>query len=175
MTDHFVDIVDENDQVVGKELKSKKPELNFISRTVSVFIVNSKNKISVCRRGHHKKNDPNVYDVSAYGNVVAGESCEQAAKRELLEELGIDCPLIFLDKYYREIDKNGQKTSKIFCSIFLGKSDQEPRLNHELSEFKWLNFTELKDKLENDSADYCPGLKDDFTKVKNELLNYLEA
>ena len=45
MADHYVDIVNENDEVIGKELKSKKPELNFVSRVVAIM-VKDKLKIS---------------------------------------------------------------------------------------------------------------------------------
>jgi hypothetical protein len=41
MADHYVDIVNENDEVIGKELKSRKPELNFISRVVAVLVKDS--------------------------------------------------------------------------------------------------------------------------------------
>ena len=169
MIDEYIDVVNEKDEVVGSELKSSKKDKNFISRTVAIFVYDNDKKFLICKRGPHKKNDPNLYDVSAYGNVMAGESCEQAARRELLEEVGIDCSLDFLDKYYREIDSNGKKVSKIFCSIFLGRSDQKPKLNHELSGFKRLDFKEIEKEFRDNPEEYCQGFKDDFAKVKSVL------
>lgn len=169
MAEEYIDIVNGKDEVVGKDLKSSKKIKNFISRTASVLICNSRGQFLTCKRGPHKKNDPNVYDVSAYGNVMAGENCEQAAKREMLEEVGIDCGLTFLDKYYHEIDNNGEKTAKVFCYIFLGRSDQEPKLNHELVGFKRLTLKELEKEFINKPTDYCDGFKEDIATVRDKL------
>lgn len=173
MADHLVDLVNEKDEVLGQDLKSQKKIKNFISRTVGIFIRNSDGKFLICKRGAHKKNDPNVYDVSAYGNVMAGETYEDAAKRELFEETGITCDLVFLEKYYREVESNGQKHSKNFCAIFFGESDQEPKLNEELSGYKMMNFNDLERAATGESRDYCQGLKDDFNKVREKLLEHI--
>ncbi|MCW3745598.1 NUDIX domain-containing protein [Enterococcus gallinarum] len=41
----------------------------------------------------HKKGWPSYWDYPAGGTVKAGESCYQAAERELLEELGMTLSL----------------------------------------------------------------------------------
>jgi len=168
MTDHFVDVVNEKDEVVGRDLKSQKNIKGFISRTVGVFILNSENKFLVCKRAPHKKNDANLYDLSAYGNVIEGETYEEAAKRELLEELGIECNLRFLDKYYQEV-QNQERTSKFFCGLFLGVSNQEPKLNEELVEARKISFEEIENEIKEKPEIFCQGFKNDFSKVYKKL------
>ena len=89
MADHYVDIVDKKDNVIGKELKSKKKDLGFISRVVAIMIRDSNGKFLVCKRGSHKKIDAEKYDLAAFGNVISGEDYQSAAERELKEELNI--------------------------------------------------------------------------------------
>ena len=64
MSDHYIDIVNENDEVIGKELKSKKPDLNFISRVVAIMVRDSEKKFIVCKRGFYKKVDADKYDLA---------------------------------------------------------------------------------------------------------------
>jgi ADP-ribose pyrophosphatase YjhB (NUDIX family) len=166
MADHYIDIVNEKDEVIGRELKSKKPELGFISRVVAIFVMDSNGKIIVCKRGSHKKIDANKYDLSAFGNVDAGEDYETAAKRELFEETGLVCPVIMLEKFYQENKHNG-KNFKIFCGVFLAKSDEDPKLNHEVVSFKKMDVDEIE--ISKNPDIFCQGFKNDFNKVKDKL------
>jgi len=168
MADHYIDIVDQNDEVIKKELKSKKPELNFISRVVAIIVKNSEGKIIVCKRGSHKKIDADKYDLSAFGNVDSGENYEQAALRELMEETGIKCPLVMLDKFYQENEHNGKKF-KIFCGIFLANSDEEPKLNHELVSFRKMTVEEIEKEMNEAPNNFCQGFRNDFNQVKDKL------
>ncbi len=86
----FFDIVNENDEVIGKikenEQKNIRPnQLRFIN----ILIFNNENKILVPKRSSNRKIFPNCYDFSVGGHVNSGENYEQAAYRELEEELGI--------------------------------------------------------------------------------------
>ncbi len=168
MTDHYINIVNEKDEVIGKELKSKKSQLGFISRVVAVFVRDSSGKIIVCKRGSHKKVDADKYDLSAFGNVDAGENYQQAAERELIEETGIVCPVTMLDKFYQENEHNGKKF-KIFCGVFLAESDKEPKLNHEVVLFRKMTVREIEKEMNENPDDFCQGFRNDFNRVKDKL------
>jgi len=168
MADHLIDIVNENDEVIGSKMKSKKPELGFISRVSVVFVKNSSGKIMICKRGPNKKNDPNKYDLSACGNVDAGETYEQAAARELMEETGIKCQPKMLDKFYQENIHDG-KVFKYFTGIFLAESNEDPRLNQELVSFKRMSVEEIEKEMKETPENFCQGFLRDFNQVKQKL------
>jgi len=168
MADHYIDIVNEKDEVIGKELKSKKPELGFISRVVAIFVQDSNRKIIVCKRGSHKKIDANKYDLSAFGNVDSGENYEQAAARELKEETGLVCHVRMLDKFYQENEHNGKKF-KIFCGVFLANSDEEPKLNHEIVSFRKIAIEDIEKEMNDNPNTFCQGFRNDFNRVKDKL------
>ncbi len=168
MSDHYIDIVNENDEVIGKELKSKKPDLNFISRVVAIMVRDSEKRFIVCKRGSHKKLDADKYDLAACGNVDAGEEYEQAAIRELKEELGIECSVNMLDRFYQENEHKGKKF-KIFCGVFLADTDDIPKLNHELVSFRKMTIEDIEREMEESPDKFCQGFINDFNQVKDKL------
>jgi len=169
MSDHLVDVVDENDNVIGQDFKSQKIAKDFISRVVAILLLDGENNLILCRRADHKINAAGRYDLAAFGNVEAGESYENAAQRELFEELGIKCDLKFLDKFYQEVH-NDDKIYKIFCGVFTGVTDQKLTLNHELVEVKKMPLAEVENDLKNNLQKYCPGFVNDFNQVKDKII-----
>lgn len=57
---------------------------------VHVAIFNSKNEMLIQQRQPFKSGWSNYWDVSVGGSVTAGETSQQGAHRELLEEIGYD-------------------------------------------------------------------------------------
>ena len=86
----YLDLVNENDEVIGKEERDiiyKNGWRNF--RVINIMIFTSDNKIIVPKRSANRRVFPNCYDCSVGGHVSSGETYEHAAYRELEEELGI--------------------------------------------------------------------------------------
>lgn len=87
----FFDIVDEEDKIIGRissQMQStvKPSQLRFIN----IVLINDKGEILVPKRSSNRKLFPNCYDFSVGGHVNSGEEYEEAAYRELREELGIE-------------------------------------------------------------------------------------
>ena len=98
------DIVDKSDKVIGQAKRSEvHQKKNLIHRSVAVAVVNSNNKIFLQRRSITKDTDALKWTISCSGHVPANESYEQAARRELDEELKITrVNLNYLTKYLYE-------------------------------------------------------------------------
>jgi len=86
----FFDVVDKKDNIIGratrKECHSNK---NLIHRSVMILLFNGKGELLLQKRSMKMDMHPGKWTVSSSGHVDAGESYEEAAKRELKEELGI--------------------------------------------------------------------------------------
>lgn len=167
--DELVDVVNDKDEIIEQDVKSNKLAKGFISRVSSVFMLDSDGKFIITKRAENKKIDPGLYDLAAVGAVSSGESYEKAARRELYEELAISCDLEMLDKFYQEIENKRGKL-KFFCAIFLAKTDQIPKLNHEVSEFRKMTFAEIKSEIKIHPEKFCPGFMNDFKQVEEKLL-----
>lgn len=75
----------------GKKIERGNPVPDGYYRLVVVILIfNSKGELLIQHRQSFKKNWSNLWDVSSAGHVVAGETSQQGAARELKEELGID-------------------------------------------------------------------------------------
>ena len=84
-----IDVVDDEDRVVGKATRREMRERNLLHRAVYIFVVNPLGEVFVHRRTATKDVYPGYWDVCVGGVVVAGETYDAAAEREIAEELGI--------------------------------------------------------------------------------------
>jgi isopentenyl-diphosphate delta-isomerase len=109
--------VDENDNVLGEiPKKQAHSDPKYIHREIAIVLCDPENKILIQQRSPLKKIDPLVWTISVAGHVTVGDTADQAAHRELQEELGFDTDLTFLYKY---IIYAPQET--IMEHLFLGK------------------------------------------------------
>jgi 8-oxo-dGTP pyrophosphatase MutT (NUDIX family) len=87
--EELTDLVDEDDRVIGRAARSEVRRRNLLHRGVGVLCRNSAGDVYVHRRTDSKDVFPGMYDAFAGGMVASGESYEDAARRELAEELGV--------------------------------------------------------------------------------------
>ena len=91
MNDELLDLVDEQDRVIGTMRRSEVYDKKLRNiRVVNAFIVNSKGELWIPRRTAHKRSYPLCLDMSVGGHVESGESYEQTFERELKEELNLE-------------------------------------------------------------------------------------
>ncbi|WP_299627267.1 NUDIX domain-containing protein [uncultured Tenacibaculum sp.] len=87
--DELIDIVDEQGNYTGKTcLKSKAHKFGYFHPTVHIWIYTKDHKILLQQRAFTKKVFPGLWDISVAGHIGAGEIIEEAAIREVEEEIG---------------------------------------------------------------------------------------
>ncbi len=113
-TEEIVQIVDQNNQEIATVKRSLMRSQRLIHRAAYIFVFNAAGELFVQKRTQSKDIYPGYWDVAAGGVVLAGESYEAAAERELAEELGLrDIKLNALfDNYYE--DKDNRVWGRIF-------------------------------------------------------------
>ena len=89
MPDERFDIINEDDQVIGQEMRSRVHQLGLWHRGAHVLVFTADNKLLVQQRAKHKAQSPLALDCSVSEHVTAGETYFDAAIRGLKEELGI--------------------------------------------------------------------------------------
>jgi len=146
-TEETLDLVDENDRVVGAKSRSeiyKEGLKNF--RVVNAFAVNSEGKLWIPRRTSTKRLFPNCLDMSMGGHVSSGESYEEAFRRELEEELNLKTkttPYSLLGHLSPYIDG-----VSAFMNVYEIGLDTAPDYNkNDFTEYYWLTPQELLEKL----------------------------
>jgi 16S rRNA (adenine1518-N6/adenine1519-N6)-dimethyltransferase len=86
-------LVDAHDCVIGAKSREYVHVNNLRHRAIHVLIFNLRGEIFLQRRSIWKDMHPGRWDSSTSGHVAPDESYEEAAHRELSEEIGIDCHL----------------------------------------------------------------------------------
>ncbi|MBY8878610.1 NUDIX domain-containing protein [Actinacidiphila acidipaludis] len=87
--DEIIDIVDEDDNVVGQARRADAYARGLRHRCAFVLVRDAEDRIFVHRRTARKLVFPSLYDMFVGGVVGAGESYDAAALREAEEELGV--------------------------------------------------------------------------------------
>ncbi len=119
--DEIVTIVDEHNNVIKALPRWKMRAERLPHRASYVLVFNSHGELYVQKRTSTKDVFAGYYDVAAGGVVVAGESYEEAAAREINEELGIhEVPLMRLFDFYYE-DKHIRVWGEAFSCLYDGK------------------------------------------------------
>ena len=110
---------------------------------VSIFTVDHQNRVLLTRRAPTKGMYPDYWEFTG-GSGVSGEDSLTAAKRELIEETGIDCPaekLIFLGTL---------REPSAFMDIYLcrpnpaGEDVTVTLQAGETADYKWVTFFEFE-------------------------------
>ena len=145
--DEILDLVDDNDKVVGKISRAEVHEKRIKNtRVVHCLIVNLEGKLWIPRRSADKKTYPLGLDFSVSGYVNAGETYEEAIKREAQEELNLDISKInFREKAYLSPFKDN--TSR-FIKFYEIKTNEAPSYNQQdFTEAFWLTPAELNERI----------------------------
>lgn len=101
--DEVVVIVDAHNHIVGAAPRREMRAKRLRHRSTYILVFNSRGELYVQKRTPTKDVFPGYYDVAAGGVVLAGETYEQGAARELEEEMGIrGVPLHRLFDFYFE-------------------------------------------------------------------------
>lgn len=96
-----LDVVDENDQVIGRAPRSEVHARHLRHRAVHVLLFNAQGDLFVQKRSATKDTFPRCYDSSASGHLNQGEEYDDCARREIQEELGLDMPMELLHRQFK--------------------------------------------------------------------------
>lgn len=99
--EEIVALVDGRNQVIGSAPRREMRARNLLHRSTYILVFNSHGEVYVQKRTMTKDVFPGYYDPATGGVVLAGESYEAGAVRELEEEMGIrQVPLTRLFDFY---------------------------------------------------------------------------
>jgi 16S rRNA (adenine1518-N6/adenine1519-N6)-dimethyltransferase len=146
-------VVDENDRQIGTSSRLEVHENNFRHRAVHILIFNHSGEILLQKRSPWKDRHPLLWDSSAAGHVEANEDYDEAAARELMEELGLSARLERLGKL-----PASEKTGQEFIMVYRGKHDGP--FTFPCEEISAVEFfpTEIVERwLQNKPEDFAPG------------------
>src|SRR3989344_5144307 len=162
--DEIVDVVNEKDEVIGKEWKKKCHSEGIWHRVAAVLLFDSKGRMWLQTRTEKKTHDGRNLDFSASGHIISGDDYYQGAKKEMNEELGVDVDLkdinlkIFEDYVYSKESK--PKYVKHVIKLFVGNHEGPFNIQkEELDSIQFYTLEEVKKLMEQNPSIMTEGLR----------------
>jgi isopentenyldiphosphate isomerase len=90
MKEEIFDVVNERDEVIGRQSRCEVHRLGLMHRAVHVLVFNAAGQVFLQKRSMQKDRQPGLWDSSASGHVDSGEDYDACAVRELREEIGLE-------------------------------------------------------------------------------------
>lgn len=156
--DELLDLVNENDEVIGEVWRSEAHKNNeIIHREIWIMIFNDKNEVLLQQRSKLKKNNPLLWTIACAGHVKRGKTPEEIAHIELKEELGFDTKLNFQNKSFEK-----KETESRFNWAYIGEYNgiEMTIQKEEVEQIKFFTKDEFVELLktgivEKNSAEWC--------------------
>ncbi|MCT4612520.1 MAG: NUDIX domain-containing protein [Clostridia bacterium] len=163
----YVDILDELGNLTGEKISKKEAhKIGLWHRSVWIYILNSNNEILLQKRADSKDAFPGVWDLSVAGHVSAGETYEEAAVREISEEIGIEVnpsklKLIDTIKDVWQMDgiDNKEYTNIYFVELDIRVGDLILQVE-EVSEAKFISIDEFDKLVKNRDESLIPSYEE---------------
>lgn len=146
MFKEIFDVVDEEDNVIGKASRKECHKRKLIHRSVMFFIFDEEKRVFVTKRTNNKDFFPRYWSIVLGGHVNSGESYEDAAIREIAEETGLKQKPFFMESFKKRIPEEKENV-RVYGVVASG----EIILNcHELQHGEFLSLKELEKKLKKE-------------------------
>jgi isopentenyldiphosphate isomerase len=114
-------IVDADNNEIGTAPRHEMRAKGLPHRAAYILVFNSRGELFVQKRTMNKDIYPEYYDIAAGGVVLAGESYDESAERELDEELGIkNIPLTSHFTFSHE-DGSNLVWGRVYSCIYNGE------------------------------------------------------
>ena len=143
--DDVVVLVDPGDAVVGVAPKIEAHREGRLHRAVSVVLFDHQGRMLMQRRADEKYHSGGLWSNTCCGHPRPGESVEDAARRRLRDELGIeDCEVKRVDQFMYFADLEGglveHELDHVVVGSWNGTVEPDPR---EVSETRWIERDRL--------------------------------
>lgn len=152
MPEEYLDVVDENDKVIGRRTRRECLKLGLLHRAVSVFIFNSAGELYLQRRSDSAAWYPDTWTLSSTGHVSSGETYREAAVREVSEELGVNCNPKELFKFQTPKLRFKETIEWEYITVFIDSiGNQKIIHNDEVKDGKFVTIEDLVEMIKSHS------------------------
>jgi isopentenyl-diphosphate Delta-isomerase len=152
-----IQIVDENDNVIGVKERSLIDYKNDIYRVSALWLTNSKKQALLAKRAQTKDKDPGKWGPAVTGTLDEGESYDTNIYKEAEEEIGLTGEQFERGPKLRVTQPRNNFTQWYFTRIdrdIEGFTKQED----EVDELAWVDIEQLKRELETNPNKYIPSM-----------------
>lgn len=141
----MVILVDHNDVAIGTMEKMEAHRRGELHRAFSVLVFNSKGEILLQKRALHKYHSGGLWTNACCSHPQPGEKMEDAARRRLREEMGIDLQPEYAYKFIYKTDLDQNLVEHEYDHVYKATFNGEPSINKaEVDDWKFVDLAWLK-------------------------------
>lgn len=154
MPSELLDIVNEEDVVIDKQLRSRVHEMGLWHRGVHVFLFTADGKMLIQKRNADRASSPSLLDCSVSEHVQTGETYLEAAIRGMKEEMGVDgIEIKPLMKFRMNYGINDNEISVLYQGIVdPARVSFDPV---EIESIQYLEPDELRRLVKTETSKFC--------------------
>ncbi|MDX9847058.1 MAG: isopentenyl-diphosphate Delta-isomerase [Tenuifilaceae bacterium] len=169
-------LVDKHDRVIGYGEKYDVHKEGLLHRAFSIFVFNSANELMIHQRAHEKYHSPGLWTNTCCSHLPKGSEMDQAIHVRLLDEMGFDTPLHFVEKFHYRIDFDNGLTENEIDHIYIGFYEDNPHPNSiEVANYKLITMQNLKEDIAKNPDNYTYWLKHIMAHHYQQILDAVES
>jgi isopentenyl-diphosphate delta-isomerase len=148
-------LVDINDNAIGTMEKMEAHHKGVLHRAFSVLLFNAEGKILLQKRARTKYHSAGLWTNTCCSHPHPGEDIEEATRRRLREEMGIDTNTKFAYSFIYKTELGQQLIEHEYDHVFIGTFNGEPQVNKtEVEDWMYADPDWLRDDMKANPANY---------------------
>jgi len=153
-------LVDEFDSEIGTMEKMEAHRKGVLHRAFSVMLFNTNGELLLQRRARKKYHSGGLWTNTCCSHPLPQETIEEAARRRLKQEMGIDLKPTFAFKFIYKSHLDQNLIEHELDHVFVGVFDGLPEINaEEVEDWKFMNLDSLRKDIKQSPDAYTTWLK----------------
>ncbi len=162
--------MDKDDNIIGYDEKKVCHKGNgLLHRAFSVFIFNTQKELLIQKRSRNKLLWPLFWSNSVCSHPRKGESCEEAARRRVKEELSVEPNLKYLFKFQYQASFDNVGSENEICYIYWGETEDRIKADPaEIDEWRYIRIHKLNEMLKSNPDQFTPWFKIEWELIQKK-------
>ncbi len=147
----YLDVVNEENEVIDKKPRKEVHEKCLPHRTVMFFVKSKDDKILVTKRSEDKEFFPGYWSIVLGGHVVSGDTYEETISKEMKEEINTIGEFTKLGEFVKDIEEETEYVN--LYQVHVNKDDIK-LLDKEFEEGEFWSKKKIMEEL--DKRNFLP-------------------
>ena len=165
-------LVDARDNVIGHDSKDNVHQgSGLLHRAFSIFLFDGPDRVLLHRRSGQKRLWPGFWTNSCCSHPRRSENYASAARRRLLEELGVTAELSWLYQFQYAASYRNLGAERELCAVLIGdleRPDSVRANRNEVQEWGWFACDEVDRWVQRQPGQFTPWFLLEWSRLRGD-------